>query len=76
MNVYLTTLLANIENERCIEILRTELGRDVIGIYAKGSARDVETQILSVVVLNIQIHKTGYLSNKGVYWSKSHVSCM
>lgn len=54
----------NIENERCIEKLRTELRRDVISIYAKDLGRNTETQTLSVHISDNQIHKTGNLPGK------------
>ena len=59
VKVYLTNSQANIENERCIEKLRTELERDDISMYAKDSARDIETQSLSVYISDNQIYKTG-----------------
>lgn len=51
VNVFLTNHQVNIENDRCIEKSRTKLDeikqikRDVISVYAKDSARDIETQI-------------------------------
>ena len=63
VKVYLTNSLANIENERCIEKLRTELERDDISMYAKDSARDIETQSLSAYISDNQIYKTGNQAN-------------
>ena len=59
VKVYLTNHLAGIENKTCFEKLRTELRRD-----AKDSARDMETQNLSVDISDNQIHKTGKLPIK------------
>lgn len=64
LKICLTNRIANIENERCIEKLRTELGRGAISIYAKHPLRDIETQILSVDISDNQIHKTGKLPIK------------
>ena len=48
LKIYWSNCLENIENERCTEKWRTELGRDVISIYAKYSSRDIETETLWV----------------------------
>ena len=64
LKVCLTNRPANIENERCTEKLGTELRRDAIFIYAKDSARDIETQTLSVNISGNQSHKTGNLPGK------------
>ena len=64
VKVYLTNHLAGIENKTRFEKLRTELKRDAISMYAKDSARDVETQNLSVDISDNQIHKTGKLPIK------------
>ena len=63
MKVYLLNYLANVENEICIEKLKTSL-RGVISVYAQDSTRDTETQTLSVDISNNQIHKTGNLLGK------------
>ena len=64
LKICLTNRIAIIENERCIEKLRTELGRGAISIYAKHPLRDIETQILSVDISDNQIYKTGNLPGK------------
>ena len=56
MKVYLTNHQANIENKRCVEKLRTELGVDVTSIFAKDSARNIKIQTLSVDISDNQIH--------------------
>ena len=48
VKVYLTYCVANIGNERCIEKLRKEFGRDVSFTKVKYSARDKETQTLCI----------------------------
>ena len=40
-----------------MEKLRTELGRDVISMYAKDSARNIETQTLSGDISEIKLIK-------------------
>ena len=65
VKIYLTIHLFNLENEKKrIEKLRSDLGRDVICVYAKDSARDAETQTLFVDVSDNQIHKTSYFLPK------------
>ena len=64
VKVYLTNHLANGANERCIEKLRTKLRRDTISIYVKDSARDIETQTLTLDTSDNQIHKSGNLPGK------------
>lgn len=59
VKAYLTNHQANIEDERCMEKLRTELGRDVIFVYAKDSAKDIGTATISVGISNNRINKMG-----------------
>ena len=64
VKVYSTNRRANIENERYIEKLKMELGRDLISLYAKDLAKDVMTQTLSVDNFDNQIHETVNLLGK------------
>ena len=64
MKVYLTNRPANIENERYIEKLKMELGRDLISLYAKDSAKDIITQTLSLDNFDNQIHEAVNLLGK------------
>ena len=64
MKVYLTNRPANIENERYIEKLKMELGRDLISLYAKDSAKDIMTQTLSLDNFDNQIHEAVNLLGK------------
>ena len=56
-------------------VLRTELRRDAISIYAKDLAKDTETQNLFVNISGNQIHKTGKLPGKSKLYIEARVNC-
>ena len=57
VKVYITNHRSNIDNEQCMSALE----ETILIINAKDSARDVQTEILSVSLSDLDVHKTGNL---------------